>query len=41
VRLSAEEREWASNSGISETEYARQKLKLAQAKAQGRYGEQG
>jgi hypothetical protein len=41
VTLSAAERETAEYSGISETEYARNKLKLEAAKRAGRYGEQG
>jgi hypothetical protein len=39
IRLTAEEREYARVAGISDVEYARQKQKLAQAKAAGDYGE--
>jgi nucleoid-associated protein YgaU len=39
IRLTAEEQEYARVAGISDVEYARQKQKLAQAKAAGDYGE--
>ena len=39
VRLTAEEQEYARVAGVSDVEYARQKQKLAQAKANGDYGE--
>jgi hypothetical protein len=41
IRLSAEEREVAKLSNISEVEYAQNKLRLAQAKADGRYAKRG
>jgi hypothetical protein len=39
IRLTAEEQEYARVAGVSDVEYARQKQKLAQAKANGDYGE--
>jgi hypothetical protein len=39
VRLTAEEQEYARVAGITDVEYAKQKQKLAQAKANGDYGE--
>jgi len=39
IRLSPQEREMARISGVSETEYARNKIRLLQAKAAGRYME--
>jgi hypothetical protein len=37
--LTAEEQEFARIAGISDVEFAKQKQKLAQAKANGDYGE--
>lgn len=39
IRLTAEEQEYARISGITDVEYARQKQKLSQEKANGNYGE--
>lgn len=40
TKLTPEEREIAKSAGITETEYARQKQKLAQMRANGQYGDQ-